>query len=84
MDTILLGGLMLILWPLSVVAGKRVPERGKLFLLLFLAFVSAMRVAWLVTAGGITVPSVVFVVLTAVFILGAVRQQRRMAPKAGG
>jgi uncharacterized membrane protein YhaH (DUF805 family) len=83
METIFLIVLLLVLWPLSFLAGRRVPERGKLFLLLLLAFACVVRFVQLVRVGHEPIASVLFAVLAVAFLWGAVRHGRRNAANPG-
>ena len=83
MDTILLIGLTLVLFPLSFVAGERVPRRGRLALLLFLALVSATRFVELVRVGGRPVATLLFAVLAVAFVVGAWRHNRQKVVAPG-
>jgi hypothetical protein len=79
METVLLIGLILVLWPFTFVFGRSIPTRVRLFLILFLALVSGARFIQLARTGDQIVAECIFAALTIVFIISAMRQWRRRA-----
>jgi len=76
MSRVVLAVLIVGVWLFSLVLRKQVPRRGRLLLLLFLALVSAVRLAGLIENGGALGATVLHAVLVIIFALGALRMLR--------
>lgn len=81
MEVLVLVVLMLALWPASFAARGHVPPRMRLFISLFLAFVSIERFVLLARGGGEPIATMVFAVIAVIFLVDAWRwfSQRRRA-----